>query len=294
MEQLARDLTVIKTLVSNAYLVGNSDCWILIDTLASGRERAIKQAAEARFGPSARPQAIVLSHGHIDHSGSAAGLADYWNVKIYAHRLEHPYLRGRSLYPPLDHTAPGFFSGLSRLFPSKTPNLGDRVMELDSNRPLPWLSDWQCHFTPGHSPGHVAFFRPAGAILVAGDAITTMNLNSFTGTATQRQEVCGPPVPGTIDWQQAHRSVRQLAGLRPDAICAGHGRPMLGAADALQRLADDFPIPAHGRYVRQPAITGENGIQYLPPAPFDLTPKLLASAGLAVVALAFLRKRNNI
>ncbi|HZS55444.1 MAG TPA: MBL fold metallo-hydrolase [Bryobacteraceae bacterium] len=294
MEQLARDVAIIKTLMSNAYLVGNAKCWILVDALTPRHERTIKQAAEALFGFSTPPQGILLTHGHVDHVGSAAALADFWNVKVYAHRLEHPYLTGRAFYPPLDHTAPGFFSTFSRIYsPASNCNLGDRLAELDLNHPPPWLADWRCHFTPGHSPGHLVFFRPEGAVLLAGDAVTTMNLDSFFGTVMQRPQLCGPPAPATIDWRQAHSSVQQLARLRPDLICAGHGKPMFGQAHAMQKLADDFPIPAHGRYVREPAITDEEGVRYLPPAPLDLTPKLLAAAGIGAFGFALLRKRER-
>jgi len=155
------------------------------------------------------------------------------------------------------------------------------------------MEEWQCCFTPGHSPGHVAFFRPAGRILLAGDAVTTMNLNSFTGTVMQKPQLCGPPVPGTIDWQQAHRSVEQLAALAPDTICSGHGRPLAGQASALLDLARNFPIPAHGRYVVQPAIAGENGIEYLPPAPPDRIPKFVAAAVITGVGLTLLSKRKK-
>jgi glyoxylase-like metal-dependent hydrolase (beta-lactamase superfamily II) len=182
---------------------------------------------------------------------------------------------------------------LSRLIPSSSPNLGDRVAELDADRPLPWLNEWSCHFTPGHSPGHVAFFRSDESVLLAGDAVTTMNLDSLIDTITQRQQLCRPPVPGTIDWREAHASVHRLASLRPDLICAGHGKPMFGAGIELQRLADEFPIPAHGRYVKQPAVTNESGIMYLPPAPFDATPKLVALAALSGIAIALLNKRKR-
>ncbi len=290
MNQVARDVAIIKTLISNAYLVGNSKSWVLVDCLAPGHVRTIKHAAEACFGPFSRPEAIILTHGHIDHVGSAAALADYWGVKIYAHRLERPYLTGRSSYPPLDATAPGFFSGLSRLFPSSTSNLGSRLTELDPDRPLPWLNEWTCHFTPGHAPGHVAFFRHDGNVLLAGDAVTTMNLDSFVETLTQKRQLCGPPVPGTINWRQARDSVRELASLRPALICAGHGRPMAVRSDELAHLIDHFALPAHGRYVKEPAITGEDGIEYLPPAPFDATPKLIAAAALSAIAITLLRK----
>ena len=51
----------------------------------------ILKAAEERFGPGARPNAIVLTHGHFDHVGSLKTLAEQWDVPIYAHPLEHPY-----------------------------------------------------------------------------------------------------------------------------------------------------------------------------------------------------------
>ena len=279
MQLIAMDVAMIPTVISNAYLVGDERAWVLIDALTPGNERKIKEAAEARFGPGAKPRAIVLTHGHFDHAGSAAALADFWGVKVYAHRLEFPYLTGRSSYPPLDPTADGFFSGLSRLFPSSTANLGKRMAELESDRPLPWVDGWSCHYTPGHAPGHVAFFRRRDGVLLAGDAVTTMNLDSLFDTVITKREMCRPPVPGTIDWPQAHASVRALAALRPKIVAAGHGKPIADAAGQLQRLADHFRFPKHGRYVEQPAITDESGVTYLPPAPFDVTPKI--AAGLA-------------
>lgn len=268
MREIARDVAIIPGIIANAYLVGNRESWVLVDAGTPGRERKIKAAAEARFGPGAKPRAIVLTHGHFDHAGSAGPLADLWDVRIYAHALELPYLTGRSLYPPLDHTAPGFFSKLSRLFPSSTVNLGGRLVPLECGRGAPGLEGWECHYTPGHTPGHVAFFRRDGRLLVAGDALTTMNLDTFWGTVGKRPGVWRPPVPATTNWAQARRSVELLAALRPATIAAGHGIPMHGAAaDRLAALAADFPVPAHGRYVREAVRADESGVTYLPPAP---------------------------
>jgi glyoxylase-like metal-dependent hydrolase (beta-lactamase superfamily II) len=97
--------------------------------------------------------------------------------------------------------------------------------------------------TPGHTPGQVAFFREEGRVLIAGDAVTTMDLDSFFATITKRKQVCRPPVPATHDWPTARESVRLLASLRPSVIAAGHGAPMSDAADQLQQLAENFPIP---------------------------------------------------
>lgn len=265
MHEIARDVAVIPMLIANAYLVGNLRSWVLVDCGIPGSRRRIRRAVAKRFGAGAKPRAILLTHGHFDHAGSAGTLADQWRVPIYVHPLEFPYLTGRSSYPPLDSTPPGFFSGLSRFFPSRTVNLGDRLERLEPGCPLPVMEDWECHYTPGHTLGHVSFFRRDDAVLLAGDAVTTMNLDSLVGTITKRRELCRPPAPATMDWEQARRSVQLLAGLRPRVIAAGHGAPMDGAADELQRLADHFRAPARGRYVSEPVRADESGVTYLPP-----------------------------
>ncbi len=243
MQEIARGVALIPTLIANAYLVGDRAQWVLVDACTPGRERLILRAAERRFGRGARPRAILLTHGHFDHAGSAAALADGWGVPIYAHSLELPYLTGQSLYPPFDYSSPGFFTRIARFFPTTTVNLGTRVAAFAAGAPLPDLPDWEMLWTPGHTPGHVAFFRPADAVLLAGDAVTTMNLDSFAATLTRRRQVCRPPVPATSNWKDAAKSVQALAALRPSLIAAGHGLPVSAAADQLSRLAENFPVP---------------------------------------------------
>jgi hypothetical protein len=75
----------------------------------------------------------------------------------------------------------------------------------------------------------------------------------------------------TTDWEEAHRSVRQLVALEPRAIGAGHGVPVSGpsVAAALRRLTDSFVPPADGRYTSTPARTGPAGVEWIPPKPRD-------------------------
>jgi glyoxylase-like metal-dependent hydrolase (beta-lactamase superfamily II) len=243
MREIAPGVAVIPTLIANAYLVEAQSTFVLVDTCAPGNERRIQRAAERFFGRGRRPCAIVLTHGHFDHAGSAGGLADAWGVPIYAHSLDLPYLTGEAHYPPFDLSSPGFFTSIARFFPTSTVNLETRVRALDPGRMMPGLPDWEIVETPGHTPGHVSFFRRRDAVLLAGDAVTTMNLDSFFGTLTKRKQVCRPPVPATMNWKEAHRSVELLASLRPSWIGAGHGAPMRDAADALSRLANGFRFP---------------------------------------------------
>ena len=268
----------------NAYFVGHpGGPWILVDAGLPGRAAQIFDAAEARFGAGSRPEAIYLTHGHYDHAGSALKLAERWDVPIFAHRMELPYLTGRSDYPPPDPTIGGAVAFLSRFMPHRERDLGGRVRELPAGE-LEGLPDWTWIATPGHSPGHVSFFREADRVLLAGDAFATMNMDSWIGLISGKKELARGGAPFNIDWDATLESVNKLADLRPNVIGCGHGIPMGDAAlpERLKRFADRLRRPRRGRYVTEPATVDERGVVRLPPAPFAPVP--LATAGALLLA----------
>ena len=288
MEEITPGVARLRTLIANMYLVGSpGGPWVLVDTGTPGNAPRIRDAARQRFGQDSRPAAILLTHGHWDHAGSALELAEYWDVPIYAHRLERPFLSGKSAYPPKDPMAGGAFSFLSRLFPSLTVNLGARLRDLPEGGEVPGLAGWRWHFTPGHAPGHVAFFQREESVLLAGDACVTMDLDTAMGIVAQEPRISRPPAPFTYDWDQAQQSVELLADLRPTVIGAGHGEPMFGRAVAvgLADLARDFPRPPRGRYAIEPARTDETGVVFVPPPAPDPAPKIAAAVGLTAMAI---------
>lgn len=82
--------------------------------------------------------------------------------------------------------------------------------------------------TPGHTPGHIAVFDTASAVLVAGDALT----NTVDGILSGSLPMVTP------DKAAAAASVRKLAALDPRVILVGHGPPVEhDAATKLRRLA---------------------------------------------------------
>ncbi len=273
--------------LANVYFIGRpGGKWVLVDSGLPGRAPTIIDAAEARFGAGSQPEAIILTHGHADHVGSALALAETWDVPIYAHRLEMPFINGKSLYPPPDPTVGGAIAFLSRFFPSRSHDLGAHVRQLQPGK-VPGTTGWRWIATPGHSPGHISLFRPSDRVLLAGDALATVNMDSWSGLLTGRQTLARAASPFTIDWEAARSSVQELAGLHPNVVACGHGIPVCDAElpERMEAFAKKFRPPRHGRYVRQPARTDEDGIVDLPPAPFDPVP-LATAASLALVGIA--------
>ena len=168
-------------------------------------------------------------------------------MPILAPAGEMPFIDGTALYPePL-------VAWLDRVLPRRAmetlvrgSDLGDAVRPFDPQADAPGLADWVCVPTPGHTPGHVAFFRPGDRTLIAGDAVLTMAWWSGLGgrgwlwdLARRRPRLSGPPTVVTCDWTAAAASIATLAGLDPWVLATGHGTPFVGrfTAPALRAFA---------------------------------------------------------
>ena len=269
---VTHDVAGLKALFVNLFFIGQpgeSNPWVLVDAGLPGYAGQIKKKAEVLFGPGAKPDAIILTHGHFDHTGALKSLLKEWDVPVYAHTLELPYITGKSSYPPPDPAiGGGLMSYSSFIFPIGPDNFGDHVRAIPADGNIPELPGWRAIHTPGHAPGHISLFRDGDRTLIAGDAFVTTNQNSFAAVASQREEVHGPPAYFTCDWQAASKSVQLLNNLNPSAAGTGHGVSMRGLdlQLGLNRLANHFEesIPSEGRYVKQAAITDETGVVDMP------------------------------
>ena len=295
------DVAYLRTVFVNLFFYGRpgaaSGSWVLIDAGLPGSAPWILAAAEERFGPWAHPAAVILTHGHFDHVGALHSLLEKWDVPVYAHPLELPYLTGRSPYPPPDPTVGGgAMASLSRFYPRGPYNFTNRVQPLPADGSVPGMPGWRWIHTPGHTPGHVSLYRDSDRSLIAGDAFVTTKQESAIAALTQRPGIHGPPAYFTPDWVAARRSVEQLVALQPLRVATGHGPPMEGEEmlQGLHRLARDFDrlaVPRQGRYVREPAVADERGVIAVPPAVPDPLPRILLGVGLALVAGVVLRRR---
>jgi glyoxylase-like metal-dependent hydrolase (beta-lactamase superfamily II) len=107
------------------------------------------------------------------------------------------------------------------------------IPQINSPRPIKAVGDNDEVFglrviaTPGHTPGHVCVFDPAGSLLILGDAMS--NIDNKLG---------GPNPQYTADMLQAHQSVKKLAKLTFQRAVFGHGEPIdKGASQAIAKLA---------------------------------------------------------
>ena len=241
---------------SNVYFVQSGSSWVLIDAAwawgnCGGR---IRRTAEVLFGPNATPAGILLTHIHPDHDGSALELARTWDCPVYVHPLELPLttadLAGLERYAnPLDRRV---ILPLLRALPRRRvesmlarASLKDVARSFDPDEAVPNLPDWKCIPTPGHSPGHIALFRERDRVLIAGDAVLTVDVSSLPallrlGLGLSRPHVSGPPRYTNWDQRATDASVAIVAALQPRVLATSHGTPMAGEATAheLRALAE--------------------------------------------------------
>ncbi len=267
--EVAPDLAYQRLAIVNVAFFGKPGGrhWVLVDTGIPGMAGRVRKAAAKRFGADVPPAAIVLTHGHFDHVGTLESLARAWDVPVYAHPLECPYLDGSSSYPPPDPgVGGGLMALLSPLFPRSPVDVKARLRPLPEDGSVPEMPGWRWVHTPGHSVGQVSLWCEADRSLIAGDAFVTTAQESAYAAAVQEPELHGPPKYFTHDWQAARASVARLAALEPELVITGHGRAMRGPAmrEALRTLARDFDrlaVPEHGRYVDAPQ-RAEDGTAY--------------------------------
>jgi len=245
MDEVAAGVRGLRIAFVNVFAITYPDgAWTLIDAGLPFTASAI-QSWTRKFTASP-PNCIVLTHGHFDHVSAARDLADVWNVLIYAHPQEAPYLNGQKEYATPNFTAGGgTMSLLSPLYPRGPVNLGNRLrlFQTDESSILSEMPGWEIVHTPGHTPGHVSFFRPEDRCLIAGDAFCTMKPESFFEAAvTQSPELHGPPAYFTSDWDLARKSVELLSHLNADVVAPGHGQPLRSATlpQKLRQLAAHF------------------------------------------------------
>ena len=238
-QNLAPNTFPIPLFWSNAYLLVEGRRAALIDTGLRRDRPALLTALQARGFGADEIEAVYLTHGHCDHAGNAAYFAER-GAKVYAHRREAPYLG-----LPRRTYAGNFAQSLRRPVSSLAFSIGEILYPVERRTPDILLEEGdlidapggalRVVACPGHSPGHIAFYRARDAALFSGDAV----MNIIPGRRTS-----GLHLPLRIfssDWAQAKQSVQILAALHPQILLSGHGGPLRHeTASRLAKWADSL------------------------------------------------------
>jgi glyoxylase-like metal-dependent hydrolase (beta-lactamase superfamily II) len=243
--EVVPDIFCLSDQIVNVIFIGDpreTNEFVLIDAGMPGSYEFIIKEAEKRFGEGCMPSSIILTHGHFDHVGALHELIKKWDVPVFAHPLEEPFLTGKSDYPPPNPKVEGLVAKMSPMFPRHSIDISSHLQLLGDDGAVPSLPEWQYIHTPGHTPGHISLFRDCDQALIVGDAFTTVEQESLYDVMTQKQEMHGPPAYFTIDWQASWESVKKLEALKPSIAVSGHGLPMADdeLSTNLKKLAANF------------------------------------------------------
>jgi len=195
----------------NAYLIGD----VLVDAGTKGMAKKVLAAVEGRS-----LSAHAITHAHGDHVGGSRRVVEalgvpFWCPEGDADDVEagRPVVAESALKPLMKAGAK--FDSVS---------VGRRLKEGDE-----LAAGFVVLDTPGHSPGHVSFWRERDRVLVCADVFFNLSIVTF------RYGLRNPPNVFTVDPETNRASQRKLAALRPEAVGFGHG-PVIRDPDALARF----------------------------------------------------------
>jgi glyoxylase-like metal-dependent hydrolase (beta-lactamase superfamily II) len=192
----------------NCYLVREDDGFTLIDTNLPGSAKGILAAAQTHGAPIVR---IVLTHAHGDHVASLDALKhELPEVAVAITARDARFLAGNMTLDPDEPQAKlrGGYQ-LCETKPTRLLEPGDRIGSLEVIA------------SPGHTPGHAAFFDMRDKTLIAGDAFQTQAGIAVSGVMRWLF-----PFPAMATWHKptALQSAKALRALNPSRLAVGHGK----------------------------------------------------------------------
>jgi hydroxyacylglutathione hydrolase len=201
----------------NVYLMGD----VLLD---AGSRHAGKRILRQLRGRTV--SAHALTHAHPDHQGASHEVCDKLQIPLWcgegdADAMEDGRIMERQPKHPVNTV-------IGRVFPGPPHPVERRLREGEH------VAGFTVLEVPGHSSGHVAYWREADRTLICGDVFT--NIDTLTGIPGLHE----PHSFFSPDPAHNRKSMKRLAELEPSLVCFGHGRPLRDPAK-LRAFTDRLP-----------------------------------------------------
>lgn len=209
MKPIADDLYLLRGFppyAINAYVMGD----VLVDAATRFACRRLERQIR-RLGR--KLTAHALTHAHPDHQGASHYLCTKFNLPLYCGELDAEAAETAGLIMARMPRHP-LSRAIGPLWVGPPHPVSRRLREGDE------VGGFKVIDTPGHTIGHISFWRESDRVLVIGDVVS--HLNIWTGIPMLRE----PERVFSIDPAQNRRSAKKLAALNPALICFGHGPPM--------------------------------------------------------------------
>ena len=170
----------------------------------------------------------VLTHAHADHQGSSKQICEVLGIPLWCSKQEKPQAESgyaTKEYPRQNHLITKF----QQKFWAGDPCKVDKTIQEGDI-----LGNFKVIETPGHSSGHLSFFREKDGVLIVGDA--ALNMNIIT-TVTGLHE---PPSLFTKNIKENRTSLNKLVELEPKILCFGHGPVLQNKNGEFERFVNEI------------------------------------------------------
>ncbi|MEX0310146.1 MAG: MBL fold metallo-hydrolase [Tateyamaria sp.] len=201
----------------NCYLLGD----VLVDAGIKSSGPKLLRALQGKA-----VSAHALTHAHPDHQGASAEVCKALNLPLFCHADEKQAAESGYALGSFPNPKSVMARMQQRFFAGAGHPVARVLAEGDS------VGGFTVIETPGHTRGHISFWRSSDAVLIAGDALVGMNL------FTTKPGLGLPLNVATWDMNAVRASIRKLATLSPKRVAFGHGPAVDGAT--FQRFASSL------------------------------------------------------
>jgi glyoxylase-like metal-dependent hydrolase (beta-lactamase superfamily II) len=204
------ETAVIPLRIVNSFIIKGKDRLIVVDTGEEGNEKIILREIEKLGYRADQLSLIVITHGHIDHYGSAAALESATGAKIAVHKYDAPFLIN-GIYAPVESKSlmgdmiKRCFIQEDKKIPGVIPDiLMSEIFDLE-----PYGVKGRVIATPGHTRGSVSVILDSGTC-IAGDLMMDYIRPDYSAFA--------------MDSASMQESIRKLIALNPQKVYFSHGK----------------------------------------------------------------------